>query len=95
MLCTRLHLVMRIKLLDDAAVAAESPPSQHELIFDVSQMIRSVRVELQKRTSLIFNPLCFSVCVCVCITWCRRRGRLSGAYSKLKQLSSSLCMTSA
>ncbi len=38
---------MRIKLLDDAGVAAESPPSQHEQIFDLSQVIRSVGEELQ------------------------------------------------
>jgi len=40
---------MRIKLLNDAAVAAESPPSQHEQIFSVSQLIRSVGVELQEK----------------------------------------------
>ena len=41
------HLVMRIKRLNDATVAAESPPSEHEQIFDLSQVIRSVGEELQ------------------------------------------------
>ncbi len=41
---------MRIKLLDDAGVPAESPPPQHEQIFDVRQVIRSVIVELQNDT---------------------------------------------
>ena len=38
---------MRIKRLNDATVAAESPPSEHEQIFDLSQVIRSVGEELQ------------------------------------------------
>ena len=47
------HLVMRIKLLNDAGVAAESPPSQHEQIFDLSQVIRSVGVELWRNTYIV------------------------------------------
>lgn len=51
---------MRIKLLDDAGVAAESPPSQHEQIFDLSQVIRSVGVELW-RNIYIVSILFFSI----------------------------------
>lgn len=99
------HLVMRKKLLNDAGVAAESPPSQHEQISDLSQVIRSVGVELNS-TQRDFGSNCLSA-VSAPIrsksavlrpdvpTWCSNAGRLSGVYSKVKQLSSSLCMMSA
>lgn len=43
---------MRIKRFNDAGVAAESSPSQHEQIFDLSQVIRSVGVELWRNIAL-------------------------------------------
>lgn len=104
------HLVMRIKRLNDATVAAESPPSEHEQIFDLSQVIRSVGEELQTRKRKLvlmifisfplYSTQCFIVscspeCVGAVLTWCSSGGRLSGVYSKLRQLSSSLCTMSA
>lgn len=53
------HLVMRIKLFNDAGVATESPPSQHEHIFDLSQVTKSVGVELITQKGNWFKwPLC-------------------------------------
>lgn len=97
------HLVMRIKLLNDAGVAAESPPSQHEQIFDVSQVTWSVGIELHTNTrnwlklpfSHFHSVLLHMKSFFMVLTWCSSGGRLSGVYSKVKQLSSSLCMTSA
>lgn len=65
------HLVMRIKRLNDATVAAESPPPEHEQIFDLSQVIRSVGEELQKHkrklvlTIFISFPLYSTQCFIV------------------------------
>lgn len=96
------HLVMRIKLLNDAGVMTESPPSQHEHIFDLSQVIRSVGVELITQKGNWFKwPLCrFHSIPAVFLlyfapTWCSNGGRLSGVSSEVKQVSSSLFMISA
>lgn len=39
--------VVRMKLLDGASVSTESPPSQHEQVFGLSQVEASVAEELQ------------------------------------------------
>lgn len=94
--------VVRMKLLDGASVSTESPPSQHEQVFGLSQVEASVAEELQdgaKRDSNSLNSIkClhfFLRCVYVLVTWCRSRGRLSAVCSKPRQTSSSLRMTSA
>lgn len=40
--------VVRLKLLDGAGVPTESPPSQHEQVFGLSQVKASVAEELQE-----------------------------------------------
>lgn len=68
------HLVVRVKLLNDAGVAAESPPSQHEQVFDLSQVIWSVRVKLRmklqkKKFKWVCNTFSLISCIPFYGTW--------------------------